>query len=39
MEKLTEDKKKIRTQPFKGEGVDISIKLKCSGIAALNLCH
>lgn len=39
MEKLTEDKKKKRTQRFKAEGVEVSIKLKCAGIAALSVCH
>lgn len=39
VEKLTEDKKKNEIQHFKEERVEVSIKLKCSGIAAPNLCH
>lgn len=35
MEKLTEDKKKNKTQRFKEEGVEV----ECSGIAALSFCH
>lgn len=38
MEKLTEDKKKNKTQCFKEERVEVSIKLECSGIATLRVC-
>lgn len=38
MDKLTEDERKIKTQHFKEEGVEESIKLECTGIAALRVC-